>query len=162
MGAKSANMSRNPDKLDRALLHELQVDGTLTNDQLAERVGLSASAVHRRVQHLTAAGIIQRTIAVVDPAKVGRSDQFIVGIEVERERPELVQPLRAWLRAEDCVQQGYYVTGTADYVLVISAGDIGAFDQLMSRMMQENSNVRRFTTNVVMATIKRGLYVPVD
>jgi len=85
----------------------------------------------------------------------------VVGLEVERERPELVQPLRTWLRAEAAVQQAYYVTGTSDYVLLVTATDIGSFDQLMSRMMLENPNVRRFTTNVVMTAVKRGLYVPV-
>ena len=149
------------DSFDRAILNALQLDSSLTNEQAAERVGLSPSAVHRRIQKLTASGVIERRIAVVDPEKVGSPALFVVGVEVERERPELVQPLRNWFRNESAVQQSYYVTGTSDYVLLVSAADIGAFDALMSRMMQDNPNVRRFTTNVVMAAIKRGLFVPV-
>lgn len=66
------------------------------------------------------------------------------------------------VRSEPAVQQAYYVTGSSDYVLVVTAPDIAAFDQLMSDMMAANPNVRRFTTNVVMSSVKRGLYVPVD
>ncbi|WP_309661438.1 Lrp/AsnC family transcriptional regulator [Sphingomonas sp.] len=150
------------DRLDRRLLELVQRDASLTNDQLSGRIGLSPSAIHRRLRKLQASGAIEGRFALVDPAKVGSGALYAVGLEVERERPELVQPLRAWLRDEAAVQQAYYVTGTSDYLLLISAPDIAAFDQLMSRMMQQNPNVRRFTTNVVMMAIKRGLFVPVE
>lgn len=155
-------MATRLDALDRKLLAELQDDGGLTSDQLSERVGLSSSAISRRVRRLEADGVIERRIAIVDPTKVGHGSLFIVGIEVERERPELVQSLRAWVRGAPSVQQTYYVTGTADYVMLVTATDIAAFDQLMSEMMAANPNIRRFTTQVVMGTVKRGLFVPVD
>ena len=155
-------MATRLDALDRKLLAELQDDGALTSDQLSERIGLSSSAISRRVRRLESDGVIERRIAVVDSAKVGHGALFIVGIEVERERPELVQSLRAWVRNEPAVQQTYYVTGTADYVMLVTAVDIAAFDQLMSEMMAANPNIRRFSTQVVMGTIKRGLFVPVD
>ena len=150
------------DKIDRALLAQLQEDGSLTSEKLSERVGLSASAIHRRVRRLKQAGVIERRIAVVDPEAAGRGSLFLAGIEVERERRDLVDKLRKWFRSEPAVQQAYYVTGSSDYVLVVTAPDIAAFDQLMSDMMAANPNVRRFTTNVVMSSIKRGLYVPID
>ena len=155
-------MASKLDELDRKLLIELQDDGALTSDQLSERIGLSSSAISRRVRRLESEGVIERRIAVIDPAKAGHGALFIVGIEVERERPELVQRLRAWVRSEPSVQQTYYVTGTADYVMLVTARDITAFDQLMSEMMAANPNIRRFTTQVVMSTVKRGLFVPVD
>ena len=150
------------DRLDIRLLSELQVDSDLTNDRLAERIGLSASAVQRRVRRLEGSGVIERRVALVDPAKVGRAAHFIVGVEVERERPELVKKLRDWIGSETAVQQSYYVTGTADHVLVVVTRDIAEFDVLMSDMMLANPNVRRFTTQVVMTTVKRGLFVPVE
>jgi Lrp/AsnC family leucine-responsive transcriptional regulator len=150
------------DRLDRRLLARLQEDGTLTNEALAELVGLSPSAVQRRVRRLESSGVIERRIAVVDPAAAGRPAMFLASIEVERERPDLVDRLRSWFRTEPAVQQAYYVTGTADYVVLVMAADIQGFDALMSDMMAANPNVRRFTTNVVMSTIKRGLAVPID
>ena len=150
------------DRLDIRLLSELQANSALTNDQLAERVALSGSAVQRRVRRLERSGIIERRVALVDPAKVGRTAHFIVGLEVERERPELVKTLREWIASEPAVQQSYYVTGTADYVLVVVTRDISEFDALMSDMMLANPNIRRFITQVVMNTVKRGLFVPVE
>ena len=150
------------DKLDRTLLAELQEDGSLTAEKLSDRVGLSASAIHRRVRRLEKAGVIERRIAVVNPESVGRGALFLVGIEVEREQRDLVEKLRRWIRTEPAIQQAYYVTGSADYVLLVTATDIAAFDQLMSDLMAANPNIRRFTTNVVMSSIKRGLYVPID
>ena len=155
-------MAADLDRLDRRLLSALQEDAALTNDALADLAGLSPSAVHRRVRRLEASGVIERRVAVVDPVAVGRPAMFLVSVEVERERPDFVGKLRAWFRAEPAVQQSYYVTGTADYVLLVNASDIQAFDALMSDMMAANPNVRRFTTNVVMSTIKRGLSVPID
>lgn len=155
-------MANNLDALDQKLLIELQDDGALTSEQLSERVGLSASAISRRVRRLESNGIIERRIAIVDQGRVGHSALFIVGIEVERERPDQVRSLRAWLKSEPSIQQSYYVTGSADYVLVVTAPDIAEFDNLMSEMMVANPNIRRFTTQVVMSTVKRGLFVPVD
>ena len=150
------------DKIDRTLLAELQDDGSLTSDKLSERVALSPSAIHRRVRRLEKAGVIERRIAVVNPQSVGRGAMFLVGIEVERERRDLVEKLRSWIASEPSIQQAYYVTGSADYILMVTAPDIASFDQLMSDLMAANPNVRRFTTNVVMSSIKRGLYVPVE
>ena len=154
--------SRKLDRIDRAILTELQNDLSHTGERLAERVGLSPSAISRRVQRLEASGVIERRIAIVDPARVGSPALLIVSIEVERERPELVEPLRRWLRRQSAVQQAYYVTGAGDYVLTVTAPDIGSFDEFMTRLMRENPNVRRFTTNVVLTSIKRGLFVPVE
>lgn len=155
-------MARKLDALDRKLLTALQDDGGLTSDQLSERIGLSPSAISRRVRRLESEGVIERRIAVIDPARVGHGSLFVVGIEVERERPELVQRLRGWVQSEPSVQQTYYVTGTSDYVMLVTAPDIAAFDLLMSEMMAANPNIRRFTTQVVMSTVKRGLFVPVE
>ena len=81
--------------------------------------------------------------------------------QVERERPELLARLRAWVAEEDQIQQAFYVTGEADFVLVVTAPDPEAFDGLMARLVMENVNVRRFTTNVVLGLVKRSLDIPI-
>ncbi|WP_137861886.1 MULTISPECIES: Lrp/AsnC family transcriptional regulator [unclassified Sphingomonas] len=149
------------DRFDRRLLALVQRDAAQTAEALAERIGLSASAVQRRLKRLRETGVILGEIAMVDPLKVGRPSFFLAALEIERERPELVARLRQWLAAEEQVQQVYYVTGTADFVLVVVAPDVGAYDALMSRLMADNPNVRRFTTNVALGVGKRGLFVPI-
>jgi len=149
------------DRFDRKLLTLVQRDAGQTADALAEQVGLSASAVLRRLKRLRESGVILSEIAVVDPLKTGKPNFFLAALEIERERPELIARLRQWMAAEEQIQQVYYVTGTADFMLVIVAPDVGAYDALMSRLMADNPNVRRFTTNVVLGVGKRGLFVPI-
>jgi Lrp/AsnC family leucine-responsive transcriptional regulator len=149
------------DSFDRRLLVLVQRDAEQTSEALSEKVGLSASAVQRRLKRLKAEGVITAYVALVDPEKVGRPSFFIVGLEVERERPELLARLRAWLSAEDSVQQVFYVTGESDFVLVITAPDVAAYDAMMARLIADNPNVRRFTTNVALGIHKRRLFVPI-
>ncbi len=149
------------DDFDRKLLDLVQRDATLTGEEMADRIGLSASAVQRRLKRLQGEGVISSIAAMVDPGKAGRPSFFIVGLEVERERAELLARLRAWLSAEESVQQAFYVTGAWDFILVVTAPDVERYDLLMSRLLADNPNVRRFTTNVVLGSHKRGLFVPV-
>jgi len=149
------------DAFDRQLLNLLQEDAGLTADRLAESVALSPSAIQRRIKRLRDQGVIFRDIAVADHRKIGNPTFFIVALEVERERPELLAQLRKWLAAQAHVQQVFYVTGEADFILVITAPDTETYDALMSDLVMQNPNVRRFTTNVALSVIKRGLAVPV-
>lgn len=149
------------DRFDRLLLNAVQADAGQTSEQLAETVPLSPSAIQRRLRRLKDEGVIVRQTAVLEPRKVGRPTFFIVSLEVERERPELLAQLRSWLARQDHVQQAFYVTGGADFVLVVTAPDTETYDSLMSRLVSENPNVRRFTTNVALGVVKRGLTIPV-
>lgn len=149
------------DRFDRQLLNLVQEDAGQTADRLAEQVALSPSAIQRRLRRMREAGVIVRETAVVDPKQVGKPTFFVVSLQVERERPELLAQLRRWLGAQDQVQQVFYVTGEADFVLVVTAPDTEDFDALMIRMVGENPNIRRFTTNVALSLVKRGLTIPV-
>lgn len=149
------------DRFDRQLLNLVQADAGQTAEQLAEQVALSPSAIQRRLRRLREQGVIVRDVAIVDPRKTGRPTLFIVSLQVERERPDLMAQLRKWLAAQEHVQQAFYVTGEADFVLVVTAPDAETYDALMGRLVSENPNVARFTTNVAMSVVKRGLTIPV-
>ncbi len=146
---------------DKALLVFMQRDARLTLEELSQRVGLSPSATQRRLQRLRDLKVILGDIAVVDPRKVGKPMTLLVELELERDRPELLPALQSWLTAADAVQQAWYVTGRGDLLLVITATSIEDFDNLMERLMEQNRNVRKFTTSVALKTLKRGLAVPV-
>jgi DNA-binding Lrp family transcriptional regulator len=149
------------DRFDRQLLNLVQEDAAQTAERLAEQIGLSPSAIQRRLKRLHEEGVIAREIAIVDSKSVGSPTSFIVSLQVERERPELLAQLRHWLAAQPHIQQVFYVTGEADFVLVVTAADTESYDSLMSQMMTANPNVKRFTTNVALSVVKRGLTIPV-
>ena len=151
----------NLDRFDRQLLNLVQDDAGRTAEQLAEQVALSPSAIQRRLRRMREEGVIVRQTAIVDPQRVGRPTFFIVSLQVERERPELLSQLRKWLATQEHVQQAFYVTGEADFVLVVSAPDTETYDALMGRLVAENPNVSKFITNVALSVVKRGLSVPI-
>jgi len=150
------------DRHDRQLLALLQEDAAQTTDQLAERVPLSPSAIQRRLRRLREQGVIVREVAVLDARQAGRSTTFIAALQVENEHPERIAALRTWLAGEPRVQQAFYVTGEADFVLVVTAADTEAYEALMAQLLRLHPVVRRFTTQVALAVLKRGLSVPVD
>lgn len=149
------------DRFDRLLLNAVQEDASRTSEQLSAEIPLSPSAIQRRLKRLREDGFIEREVAIVDPRKIGRPTFFIVSLEIERERPELVVDLRKWLSDHDEVQQVFYVTGNVDFILVLSARSTEEFDELMTRLVAENTNVRKFTTYVALGVPKRGLVVPI-
>jgi Lrp/AsnC family transcriptional regulator, leucine-responsive regulatory protein len=150
------------DDLDRKILAVLQEDSHQSAEIIGSGVGLSASAVQRRIARLREGGVITAEVVIVDPKSLGRSLTLIVDIEVERERPELMAVLKRWIAAQPAVQEAWYVTGEGDFVLIVAARDVEDYDALMQKLVSENSNVRRFRTRVALGTLKRGCRVPVD
>ena len=150
----------NLDAIDRKILALIQSDLRRPADLLGDKLGLSTSTVHRRLHRLRESKVIQAEIAVVDAKALNRPLIMIIDVELERERPELLVNFNQWVKAEPAVQQGWYVTGDVDYVLIVTARDIEDCNNFIQRLALENPNVRRFRTRVSVNTLKRGLAVP--
>ncbi|MGH8327007.1 MAG: Lrp/AsnC family transcriptional regulator [Steroidobacteraceae bacterium] len=149
------------DDFDRRLLNLVQGDASQTAECLAETVGLSSSAVQRRLRRLRETGVIVRETAIVDPKCIGNPISCVVLLQIERERPEMLSQLRTWLEAQEQVQQAFFVAGEADFILVVTAADTDAYEALMARLVSANPNVKRFTTYFAFCAVKRGLAIPV-
>ncbi len=147
---------------DTALLAAVQENADLTLEQLADRAGLSPSAVQRRLKKLREAGVIQRTVTLLDPKAVGQSLSLIVELELERDRHDLLPPLQQWIAREGAIQNAWFVTGRGDLVLSMTAVSIESFDAFMERMLAEHRVIRKYTTSVVLKTLKRSLAVALD
>ncbi|WP_246637340.1 Lrp/AsnC family transcriptional regulator [Burkholderia catarinensis] len=158
----SRAMTDSLDAFDRKILNIVQRDCTTTADAIAERIGLSTSAVQKRLKRMRTEKIISAEIAVVDRAAVGRPMTFIAAIEIERENYETIAKFREWSKSRDEIQQIYYVTGSVDLIAIITASDVEAYDRLSARIMQSNPMIRRINTNVVLNPLKIGLFVPVE
>ena len=149
------------DDFDREILRWLQRDARATGEAIGAEIGLSAAAVQRRIQRLRKSGVIVAEVAIVDPVAVGQAMTFVVGVELEHERADMLDAFRRAARADPNVQQCYYVTGAADFVLIVLARDMADFEVFTRRLLFDNSNIRRFTTSVVMSRDKVGNGVPV-
>lgn len=120
------------DRLDQRILDELQRDGGLTNQQLAERVGLSASPCSRRVRALEDAGVIRRRVTLLDHRKLGLSLTVIVLIGMDRHTPERFASFEEQVAAYPEVQECYLITGQeADYQLKVVVPDMDTYQEFL-------------------------------
>jgi len=149
------------DARDRHLLDLLQEDARQPLEALAREVGLSAPAVQRRLKRLRRDGVIRRDTIEVRPEAVGLPMTFIVAVELERERAEQIDAFRRKVLREPRVQQCYYVTGEADFILIVLGRDMDDFEAFTRRVFFDDPNVRHFRTSVVMGEAQRSLGVPV-
>ncbi|HWJ86673.1 MAG TPA: Lrp/AsnC family transcriptional regulator [Pelagibacterium sp.] len=150
------------DRLDMAILQVLQVDNKTPQRTIAERVNLSAPAVQRRIKRMEASGVIQANVAQIDPAKVGRAITLFVEVEMESERAERFDAAKRSFADAPEVQQCYYVTGEADFILIVVVRAMADYEALTRKLFFENNNVKRFRTFVSMERVKVGLTVPLE
>lgn len=154
-------METSLDQFDRKILAIVQCDCQINAEVIAERVGLSASAVQRRLRRMRSEKIITAEVALVDSHAVGRAMTFIAGLEI-RDNYESLPRIRRWAEKRPEVQQIYYVTGNVDLMMIITAQSVKEYDMITERLMAENPQITRINTHVVLDSIKLGLYVPVE
>lgn len=149
------------DELDLRILDLVQDDADRSSEAIAGAVGLSASAVQRRVARLKRDGIIEQVIALVEPRSVGHMVTVLVEVEIDNERRSALEAFQRWVVEAPEVQSCWYVTGDADYALLVSTRDLDGYNAFIERLMSEQPVVRKYKSLIALKTIKRGLKVPV-
>ncbi|CAM5488082.1 Lrp/AsnC family transcriptional regulator OS=Streptomyces alboniger OX=132473 GN=CP975_04615 PE=4 SV=1 [Streptomyces alboniger] len=149
------------DDIDRSILRELQNNGRLTNQELAQRVGLTASPCMRRVRQLELDGVIQGYRAVVDPEAVGRGFEVLVSIEVRRDR-ETVEAFEAALQDIPDVIEAYRLFGSPGCLLRIAVADLAAYERLWIERLTALAGVTEVNSQIIMKRIKESDGLPVD
>jgi Lrp/AsnC family leucine-responsive transcriptional regulator len=148
------------DEIDRSILRELQHDGRLTNQELAQRVGLTPSPCLRRVRQLEQDGVILGYRAVLDPVTVGRGFEVLVSVEVRRDR-ETVEAFEAALEELPDVVEAYRLFGSPGCLLRIAVADIDAYEQLWIERITALPGVTEVNSQIVMKRIKEPRGLPV-
>jgi DNA-binding Lrp family transcriptional regulator len=144
------------DSVDRRILDILQRDNHTSQQAIGEAVNLSAPAVQRRIKRLEESGVIASNVAVIDPLKVGLDVTVLVEISLDSERADRLDQTREALSKAPEVQQCYYVTGEADFMLVVVVPTLQEYEALTQRLFFADPNVRRFRSFVVMNRVKAG------
>lgn len=122
------------DAFDRKILEILQRDNTTPQRTIGEAVNLSAPAVQRRIKRMTEEGVIRANVAIVDPAAVGKPITIFVEVEVLSETAEQIERAKREFASSPEIQQCYYVTGEADFVLVIVVPSMADYETLTRRL----------------------------
>lgn len=149
------------DRIDARLLDELQRNNRISSEELGERVGLSSTGVQRRLKRLRAEGVIQADVSIVNPKSVGRDVMMLVLVSLERERADIIDKFKQSIRNTPEVMSGYYVTGDADFVLIITSKSIEDYEQFTRQFFYNNSNIKWFKTMVIMDRVKTGFTIPI-
>jgi DNA-binding Lrp family transcriptional regulator len=105
--------------------------------------------------------VIAGVRAILNAPAAGYPLSFIVGLEIERKRPDLYASLQRWILARESIQQAFNITGAFDFALMVVAPSLEEYDRLMGEMIEANPNVRKYTTMVVLQTLKQATIVPV-
>lgn len=150
------------DRIDRKILVAVQRNNRLTTEELGELAGLSATACQRRLKRLRDAGVIEADVAIVSPEAVGRPLITLVSISLERDRSDIIDRFKQAIRRTPEIMSAYYVTGEADFVLIISVRDMVEYEAFTRRFFYENPDIKGFSTMVVMDRTKISLAVPID
>lgn len=134
------------DEVDVHLLALLQSDSSLSNQALAERVHTSAPTCLRRVKRLFNAGLVERQIAILNPEKLSAAIGFgltaIVEITLDRQDANALEQFETRVADDPAVQQCYRVSPGPDFVLVVHAANMPAYQALTQRLFTSDANVR--------------------
>ena len=147
------------DEFDHRLLDLLQRDAGLTLTALGESVGLSASAVQRRIKRYRESGLM-RTVAVLNPAQLSNVTLATVLVARERESARHHAAQHTRLRSAPEVQQCYVLAGEWDYLVVLATTGLAHTREVAERLFGGDENLKRYETRMVFETVKQGLALP--
>jgi Lrp/AsnC family leucine-responsive transcriptional regulator len=148
------------DAKDRQIVRELQRDGRLTNQDLAERVNLSPSPCLRRVRLLEEAGVITGYSADVDARACGFQITAFIRITLQRHDREAVDSFEKRIRDLDEILDCHLLTGEADYLLRVIVADLNEYEYFVRNRLHGIPGISSITTNLVYGTIKSSRVFP--
>lgn len=142
------------DKLDRAIIDQLQDHGRLTNQELADRVGLTPAPCLRRVRRLEAEGVITGYTALVNPAALGRDFEVIIYADLVAKDLATVASFEERLVAMDEVAELRRMFGIPDYFIWVQTADLAAYEQWLSVKLMGDPAIARVDSRLTMKLLK--------
>ena len=142
------------DRVDRKILIALQRNNRIPNLELAELVRLSPPACLKRVKRLREEGVIIGDVSIINPKLVGSTMTLIVSVEMERDRADIYQVFRKSILKAPEVTQSYQISGSYDFMLVVTVKDIQGYEQFVERVLRTDLNIRKFHTSVSLWKVK--------
>lgn len=141
------------DSIDLRILDVLQVEGRISVNNLAERIGLSASPTLRRLRHLEDTGVIRGYRAEIDPTVIGRGLTVWVTLRLALMNPERLAAFEQALVGLDAVTSVHHVTGDVDYLVRVDIADLDAYDEVIRQQIPSLPGEAHVTSYVVTSTI---------
>lgn len=149
------------DRASLLILEALQVDARLSTQALAEKVGLSATPVWRRVKELEDCGVIRGQVVLVDREKLGLSILVLANVSLVRHSEGAVEQFERLVGTRREIIECHAITGEADYVIKVVAADMKAYDQFLQQHIFKLPGVSSVRSNVVLREVKYETALPV-
>lgn len=150
------------DRIDRQILEQLQGDGRLSNQELAERVALSPSPCLRRVRALERAGVIRQYAALLDPLRVGLQLLAYVTVKLEKRGKmpvdQFTRAVQTWPEVIAC----FSMTGDMDYLMRVQVTDLPHYSRFVMDKLLKQPGVIDIRTNFVLERIKETTALPLE
>lgn len=150
------------DKTDLKILKQLQEDGRMSNLDLANKVGLSATPTFERVKKLEKAKIIKSYHAELDVESLGLGIQTFMLVSLAQIRGNSVPSFIKQILEIPEIIECYHCTGSSDYVLKVMVEDIAAYEHFAMEKIRNIAEISNVTTMVILSTIKKSKVIPLD
>jgi DNA-binding Lrp family transcriptional regulator len=148
------------DDRDRAILRELMRDGRLSNVDLAEKVGLSASACLRRVRLMEESGLIAGYVMLLDPVAAGVEGVAYVSVTLDQQGRGALERFEGEVRRHPEIIECYLLAGLADYLLRVAFRDARDFERIHTEIITGLPGVSRVQSTLALRTVKRTTALP--
>jgi Lrp/AsnC family leucine-responsive transcriptional regulator len=148
------------DAIDRRILAALQTDGRMTNNDLADLVGLSPSPCLRRVRALEAAGIIKGYVALLDPLLLGLGTSVFVRVWLTGQDDETVQRFNDSILDLPHVIECHMMAGDCDFLLRVVASDLEAYRRFQAEKLARIAGVQSLKTDIPLQRVKVTAALP--
>lgn len=135
------------DDFDRRILGLVQQDNQMTHAMLGERVGLSPSAVRRRLKAMRDRGVIAKDVSILKQDDIGV--RLIVSLSFQNESPEAFDAFDRQIGETPEILQGYHVSGSVDYILIVQGPSLSWYEEWGKQAFMSNPDIRRYDTQVV-------------
>jgi len=151
------------DRLDKRILREIQRDGTITNLELAERIGLSPSPCARRVKQLEDAGIILDRVTLLDPKKLDLKLTALIQISMDRHTPDRFEKFEEQIRSYAEVAECLLITGqSADYQLKVVVPDMEYYQEFLLNKITRIDGVTDVHSSFMLREVQNTTALPLD
>lgn len=146
--------------IDRAILNQLQVDGRITNAELATRVGLSPSACFRRVRNLEDRGVINEYTAVIDQAACGHPQNVFVEVSLKSQEGHDLEEFEAQVASIPEVMECYLMSGDFDYLIRVIVKDTADYERLHRHFLTRLPGIDRVRSSFSLRTVEKKMVMP--
>jgi Lrp/AsnC family leucine-responsive transcriptional regulator len=149
------------DSIDRRILRELQRDGALRNDVLAEKVGLSPSPTLRRVKALEEGGYVRAYVALLNPDRLGLGVRVLIEIRLTVQDRDALDRFENTVSTIPEVTECMTVLGDWDYVLTVVAKDIEDYQRVLLDRLAKIPGIANYKSTLIVRDVKRSTELPV-